>query len=96
MAIISALAVVVSLGVGTVQLWPSVGWQTPNQHDADFLTAVTAIEDFRDEWKCDTHEAALLELLERQAGGDSSIKTARKIERLKDKIDQLKCGRFED
>ena len=96
MAVISAVAVVVSLTVGATTLWPQVGWETPNQHAADYAGIVSDISNFRDEWKCDEYEEELLELLKRQATGDTSIETARKVERLKNKIDELNCQRFED
>ena len=92
----SVAAVAVSLVLGATQLWPSVGWETPNQHDDDYSEIVSDIKDFRDEWKCDEYEEELLQLLKRQATGDTSIETARKVERLKNKIDELNCQRFED
>ena len=95
-ALISLVGVLISAGVGASQLWPVVGWTTPNQHDADFKEAVGAVIDFRDEWKCDEYEEELIDLLKLQATGADSIEVGRKIEKLKEKIVKLDCQRFED
>lgn len=94
-AAVSTLAAVVALWV-TLDPWPSIGWTTPNQHNADFAMTSEGVKDFRDEWKCDEWEEELLELLQKQADGDHSVQTERDIEKLRIKITKLKCERFED
>ena len=80
-----------------MQVWPAIGWTTPNQHANDFVVAVEELKNFRDEWKCDEYDEELDEALEEQEAGDNSIKLRRMIEKLREKMAKLECTeRFED
>lgn len=76
--------------------WPRIGWTTPSQHDADFAVTGEQLKDFRDEWKCDEYEEELIALLERQDAGDSAAETQHRIDRIRNKMEKIKCERFED
>ena len=95
-------ATLIALIAGTVQLWPVVGWNTPNQHQADvdlirqeIQQSAEDVKEFRDEWKCDELEEELIALLEKVEAGDDSIETQREIEKIRRAIAQLRCERFE-
>lgn len=88
----SALGILAAAGTTGKIYWPQFGWETPNQHAAD----MDLLRDFRDEWRCDEMEEALLELLEAEKAGDDSVETAHKIERIRKKMDEIDCSRFED
>ncbi len=76
--------------------WPAVGWETPNQHDADYAETIGEMKDFRDEWKCDEYDEELLDLLKAQRSGDDSVETEREIEKLRERMAKLECERFDD
>lgn len=95
-AMLTTVAAVFAVVVGANQLWPQVGWTTPNQHDADFVLSSEVVKEFRDEWKCDEYDEELIEYLKLQATGDVSIETRRKVEKLRELIAKLKCERFDD
>ena len=86
--------------VAMFTLWGSIGWTTPNQHNADFLTAVGDVKDFRDEWKCDEYDEELLDARERliraEANGEDTVEIEHLIEKIKEKMEKLDCSRFED
>ena len=88
---LSAIATVVGLWF-MLDPWPKFGWITPNQHNED----MSVITDFRDEWKCDEWDEELRDLLKQQAAGDTSTDTAEDIRRLREKMNKLNCGRFDD
>jgi hypothetical protein len=94
-AVLTTVATLVALWA-TLNPWPYIGWTTPNQHDADYLEIAEDIKDFRDEWKCDEYEEELIELLEDVKAGDDSVETKREIERIREKIEKIKCDRFDD
>ena len=97
----AALTVVAAvIGIGS-QLggWQTIGWQTPAQHDADFVVAVEELKEFRDEWKCDEYDEELLELREKLSVAQTEaekIELQHQIEKLKTKMEKLDCSRFED
>ncbi len=93
--VLTTLATVVVLWT-TLNPWPSVGWTTPNNHDADIDIVTGEIKSFRDEWKCDKWEKELQALLEDQQAGDDSIPTERRIDKLHHAIDKKECGKFEE
>lgn len=72
--------------------WPVIGWVTPNQYNED----MSVVTDFRDEWKCDEWDEELRDLLKEQAAGNTSTDLAEDIRRLRQKMDKLNCGRFDD
>jgi len=93
------LGVLVSLGTlaGTAKaFWPTIGWTTPERHVADYQATEAFIKEFRDEWKCDEYDETLHDLLQAQRDGDDSLETERSIEKLRDRMDDLDCQRFED
>ena len=93
LGVAATLLTVISL---LIVLWPHIGWTTPNQHQSDFLASSEIIKEFRDEWKCDEYEEELTAALERQEKGDNSIDTKRLIEKIRKKMEELKCSRFDD
>lgn len=89
-----------------VGLWPTLGWITPNQYEADttasqqeILEAIGELKqlqtDTRDEWQCDELDEDLLKLLHLQRDNDS-IELQRDIEKIKNKMEALDCSRFFD
>jgi hypothetical protein len=94
--IVGSATAVLTLVVLLMQVWPSIGWTTPNQHANDFVVAVEELKKFRDEWKCDEYDEELEDALDAQNEGDSSTKLRRHIEKLRKKMDDLNCSRFED
>lgn len=92
----SSIAITLTVAATSITLWPVIGWETPNQHEADVLEFVGEVREFRDEWKCDEYEEELLILLHAQADGDATEETKREIEKLREKIKRLDCQRFED
>lgn len=89
-----------------IQMWPTLGWTTPNQHDTDMMVTQNAIIEKLDElerqqqrrhaeWKCDEYDEELLALLERQET-DDSVELRRDIEKIRDKMRELECSEFDD
>ena len=87
--------------------WNTIGWETPSQHNASIKLLVAeyqltagAIEEFRDEWKCDEYYEELLdlkrELRRAEVDDDDTVELEHHIELLQDKIKSLECTRFED
>ncbi len=78
--------------------WPAFGWETPIQHDADFLVISGEIKEFRDEWKCDEDQGELYDLLKSQRNGDNSVETEERIQKLRRRMNEEhnNCDRFED
>lgn len=107
MQVLAAVATTIAIISGSIALWPMLGWETPSAHaadikeiEADHVTANEAVLDAiqlsRDEWKCDEYDEELLALLEKQDEGDNSVAVRREIEKIRKKMDSLKCSRFED
>jgi len=87
--------------------WASIGWETPNQHKvsidklvAEYKLTSGEIKNFRDEWKCDEYYEELLDLKRELRAAESNdrdtVEIEHEIELLQDKIQSLKCTRFED
>lgn len=49
-----------------------------------------------DEWKCDEYDEELRDRLQEQADGDDSTDLAEDIRRIREKMRELNCQRFED
>lgn len=88
----TVLGVLTAAGTTGTLYWDRFGWETPDQHAAD----MDLLREFRDEWRCDEMEEALLELLEEQHAGDDSVETQHKIDRIRKKMEKIDCSRFED
>ena len=95
-ALITTTAAVLALAAASPAYWHDFGWVTPSQHDKDFAETVGEMRDFRDEWKCDEYSEELLELMQRQAEGFDSPEVQHKIERIKKKMDDMECSKFDD
>jgi len=96
---LALIGTVLGLLVTVFALWPVIGWTTPNQHDNDFVVAVNAMREFRDEWKCDEYDEELLDLEHELAITEiEEIKVAiqHHIDKIKKKMEETKCSRFED
>lgn len=104
-AVVTTIAAIVGVWV-TIDPWPAIGWVTPSQHDSDIATvnaqyeqAVGDVREFRDEWKCDEYDEELLDLrkdLEQARTDDERAEIEHEIEKLRRKMEELKCSRFED
>lgn len=87
-----------------VEAWPKVGWTTPNTHEADIAAlreeTVGEVKAFRDEWKCDEYDEELRILLREQDRladeGENDPDLDEDIRRLREKMEKLDCGRFDD
>ena len=90
----------------TIAMWSTVGWTTPAKHDADIASIIAermvseqnvidAIKESRDEWKCDEYDEELLDLLLEQED-TNTVEIRRDIEKIKQKMEDLNCSRFED
>ena len=102
----AVIAIVGLMGYASsaVDAWPKVGWTTPNSHQADIEAlreeAVGEIKQFRDEWKCDEWDEELREKLREQDRladqGENDPDLDEDIRRLREKMEKLDCGRFDD
>lgn len=86
--------------------WQSLGWTTNERHDTELATLrddlesrITMTEEgsskFYLHWRCDEWEEELLELLEKKAAGDDSVELQRRINKLRDRIDEKNCDQFD-
>jgi len=98
-AIVGTAAAVVAVWTA-LDPWPVIGWETPNQHNADYGTTGEELKNFRDEWKCDEYDEELLEMREKliraQATGTDTAELEHMIDKIKEKMEKLDCSRFED
>lgn len=92
----TGVSAIIALATAAPVFWNDYGWITPAQHEQDLTAAGDDIREFRDEWKCDEYEEELVELLKRQQAGDDSVELKRLIERIREKMDDIDCSRFED
>ncbi len=102
----STAAAVVALAGGAINYWPTVGWATPNQVAAKYAAGdhkhsdtIDALNDFRDEWKCDEYDEELLDLRQALVHAETEQERTRiehDIERLRRKMVVLECSRFDD
>ena len=87
----------------TVDPWPRIGWITPNQMDAHIAAEAEdrkrlkfAIAQIELLFECVEWEEMLDQKLHQQADGDTSPELAEDIRRLRKKIDDNNCAKFDD
>lgn len=96
---IALLAAIVALG-STLNLWMIFGWTTPEAHTQDVQhiedhakKTEQAIVEFQDRWQCDEWTEELNDLL---ALVNATPLDNERIRRLRKKIDDKECFRFDD
>lgn len=89
--ILSLIAVSVGLW-NAFEPWPAIGWTTPNQHNKDFAE----VEDFRTEWRCSEWAEELANYYQQVETGNDSQQLQDRIEKLRNRMDENACDRWED
>lgn len=104
---VAMLASVLTIGA-TLDLWHSFGWTTPVRHEADVMAirsdisdvamGLEAVQELRDELRCDRLEKELVKLLQDQRNGDDSVQTQERISTIRRLrgSQRLNCDRFDD
>lgn len=111
--VLGAIATALTIIGALIAMWPMMGWQTPNQHDADVfaleadhaesqepvLSAIQAlsvkIDLNADRWQCDEDTEELIEKMKEQAVGHT-VEREVEIKKINNRMDEIKCTRFND
>ena len=106
-ALITSVGGAIALVAAAVPLWGEFGWMPRSavaseierieaQAASDAKEILEAINENHTEWKCDELSEELLDALTDQATGFDSVELQHKIERIKTKMDDMNCSRFDD